>query len=87
MLKKTIHKQLTSRLSVLKNRPKDISYLGWLMVNECIYLWPPYVIGQAIIFLPCAFFYLSIYLSIFLSSPNLSRRRLDACHTALRPHV
>jgi len=27
-------------------------------------LWPPYVIGQAIIFLPCDF-YLSIYLSIF----------------------
>jgi len=25
-------------------------------------LWPPYVIGQAIIFLPCGFFLLSIYL-------------------------
>ena len=30
------------------------------------FLWPPYVIGQAIIFLPCGFFLLSIfYLSIF----------------------
>ena len=44
--------------------------------NEIVYfLWPPYVIGQAIIFLPCGlFFYLSIF---FFSSPNLSSRRLD----------
>ena len=33
-------------------------------------LWPPYVIGQAIIFLPCGFFLLSFF---FYSSPNLSR--------------
>ena len=39
------------------------------------WLWPPYAIGQAVIFLPCGFFLLS---SIYLfSSPNLSRRRLD----------
>jgi len=45
-------------------------------------LWPPYAIREAIIFLPCGFFfYLSFYLSIF-SSPNLSRRRLDVCHTS-----
>jgi len=32
------------------------------------YLWPPYVIGQAIIFLPCGFFLSSIYLSfLFLA--------------------
>ena len=42
-------------------------------------LWPPYVIGQAIIFLPCGFFLSSIYL---FSSPNLSGRRLDVCHTS-----
>jgi len=40
-------------------------------------LWPPYVIGQTIIFLPCDF-YLS---SFFFSSPNLSGRRLDVYHT------
>jgi len=40
-------------------------------------LWPPYRIGQAIIFLPCGFFF---YLSF--SSPNLSRHRLDVCHTS-----
>ena len=34
----------------------------------------------AIIFLPCSFFP-SIYLSFF-SSPNLSGRRLDVCHTS-----
>jgi len=42
-----------------------------------VLLWPPYVIGQAIIFLPCGF-----YLSIFFSSPNLSGHRLDVYHTS-----
>jgi len=42
-------------------------------------LWPPYVIGQAIIFLPCGFFF---FLSSFFSSPNLSRHRLDVYHTS-----
>ena len=40
--------------------------------------WSPYVIGQTIIFLPCGFFF---FLSFF-SSPNLSHRRLDVCHTS-----
>jgi len=41
------------------------------------FLWPPYVIGQATIFLPFDFFF---YLSIFFfSSPYLSRHRLDVC--------
>ena len=44
-------------------------------------LWSPYLIGQTIIFLPCDFFLL---VSFFLSSPNLSRRRLDVCHTSTR---
>ena len=43
------------------------------------YLWSPYGIGQTIIFLPCGYFFLS---SFFISSPNLSRRRLDVCHTS-----
>jgi len=42
-------------------------------------LWSPYGIGQTIIFLPCGFFFLSFF---FFSSPNLSRRRLDVCHTS-----
>jgi len=33
--------------------------------------------GQAIIFLPCGFFVLSIF---FFSSPNLSGRKLDSTH-------
>jgi len=45
-------------------------------------LWSPYVIGQAIIFLPCDFYLLSSFFLFFLSSPNLSRRRLDVCHTS-----
>ena len=35
----------------------------------------------AIIFLPCGY-YLSFYLSFFISSPNLSGRRLDVYHTS-----
>ena len=34
--------------------------------------------GQAIIFLTCGFF----FCLSFFSSPNLSRRRLDVCHTS-----
>jgi len=45
-------------------------------------LWSPYVIGQwqTIIFSSCRlfFFFLSFF---FFSSPNLSRRRVDVCHT------
>jgi len=37
--------------------------------------------GQAIIFLPCGFFYL--LLIVFFSSPNLSGRRLDVYHTSM----
>ena len=43
-------------------------------------LWPPYVIWQAIIFLPCGFFFISSI--FFLSSPNLSDCRLDVYHTS-----
>ena len=44
-------------------------------------LWLPHVIGQAIVFLPCGFYLLSIYL-FFISSPNLKGRRLDVYHTS-----
>jgi len=37
-------------------------------------LWPPYEIGQAILFFPCGFF--------TFSSPNLSGSRLDVYHTS-----
>jgi len=42
--------------------PQALFVLFWCL------LWPPYVIGQAIIFLPCGFFLSSIYLSfLFLA--------------------
>jgi len=45
--------------------------------------WPPYVIGHAIIFLPCDFYLSSCYfLLLFLSSPNLRGRRLDVYCTS-----
>jgi len=50
----------------------DVNRLeGCIDIPFLLYLWPPYGIGQAIIFLPCGFFLL------FCSSPNLSGRRLD----------
>jgi len=52
-----------------------ILQLIWNIYNL---LWPPDVIGQAIIFLPCSFY----LLSFFLSLPNLRRRRLHVCHTS-----
>jgi len=42
-------------------------------------LWSPYGIGQTIKFSCCGLFFLS---SSFFSSPNLSCRRLDVCHTS-----
>jgi len=43
--------------------PMDIIYLNFQ--KDFLRLWLPYVIGQAIIFLPCGFFLSSIYLSFF----------------------
>ena len=48
-------------------------------IDSAIFLWSPYGIGQTIIFSSCRLFFL---LSSFFSSPNLSRRRLDVCHTS-----
>ena len=49
---------------------------------KILFLWSPYVIGETIIFLPCDFYLLSFFFLFFLSSPNLSRHRLDVCHTS-----
>ena len=45
-------------------------------------LWPPYGIGQAIIFLPSGFYLLSFFFLSSFSSPTLSGRRLDVYHTS-----
>jgi len=42
-----------------------------------VFLLPPCVADADIIFLPCGFFYL-----LLLSSPNLSRHRLNVYHTS-----
>ena len=45
-----------------------------------VLLWSPYGIGQTIIFSCCSLFFLCFF--FFFSLPNLSRRRLDVCHTS-----
>jgi len=52
--------------------------MRWALHNL---LWPPYGIGQAIIFLPCGFYRSFFFLQSF-SSPNFSGRRLDVYHTS-----
>jgi len=69
----------------------EMRYLGLFIVRSHTFkcclnhtkrsLWSPYVIGQTIIFLPCSFFLLLLS-SFFISSPNLSGRRLDVYHTS-----
>ena len=55
--------------------------MSMIYYSARVLLWPPYGIGQAIIFWPCGFFFF-FYLSNYLfSSPNLSGRRLDVCRT------
>ena len=58
-----------------------ILYAGCEDLLRQKFLWPPYVIGQAIIFLPCGFFLLSSSIFFFFSSPNLSGRSLGVYHT------
>jgi len=68
----------------------DIAYMHndifmvalWNRADHYIFilsLWTTCVADADIIFLSCGFFF---YLLSFYSSPNLSRRRLDAYHTS-----
>ena len=50
-------------------------------VSSVHLLWSPFVIGQTIYFHPVVSFLL-LLLSSFFSSPNLSGRRSDVCHTS-----
>jgi len=95
LFKKTHHRLSLAFLlrdfnpNVMKNQlnspPIPVFCLDWSAHYKLVLylLWPPYEIGQAIIFLPCGFF-LSFFLSIFLLffSPNLSGRTLDVYHTS-----
>jgi len=57
---------------------------GAIIFLPCGYylLWSPYVIERPYIFSWCGLFFL--LLSFFYSSPNLSRRGMDVCHTSTR---
>jgi len=66
-----------------ENPLSEICHDVWLRCRWIvILLWPPYVIGQAIIFLSCGFFFFlySYSSSSSFSSPNLSRQKLDVYH-------
>jgi len=61
-----------------------IEDIGQQPLSTCIevvpLLWPPYGIGQAIIFCPVVFIFFSPF--VFFPSPNISGRRLDVYHTS-----
>jgi len=71
----TVHSLLPSELT-----PQTFT---WTVSSELYrFLWPPYLIGQAIIFLPCGFFF---YLSIFLPPPIISA--VADWMSAILPHM
>jgi len=64
-----------SKFSVYKEKASVIIVFA---VNCYSLLWPPCVADVDIIFLPCGF----LFFLFFLSSPNLSGRRVDVSHTS-----
>jgi len=71
--------QKTSGYVVIRANAADrisLHGLKTLLYDACL-LWPPYVIGGPLYFCPV----ISIVYRLFFSSPNLSGRRLDVCHT------
>jgi len=53
-------------------------FKGAAQMSRFTFLWSPYVIGQTIYI----FMLFLSFSSFFISSPNLSSRRLDVCHTS-----
>jgi len=58
----------------------NFSFCEFVWDWHFVFLWSPYVIGQTIYIFILWFLHSS---SFFLSSPNLSRRRVDVCHTCI----
>jgi len=69
---------VTSRLCSAFKFPVPLVRSGQITFSR--FLWPPCVADADIIFLSCGLF--CLLLSFFLSSPNVSRRRLDVYHTS-----
>ena len=74
-----LHVTQLTVISQLKQVSKKTYHMPDVCKVHLCFLWPPCVADADIIFLPRGF-YLSF--SIFFSSPNLSRRRLDVYHTS-----
>jgi len=72
-----LHCVLQSQVYNQHRDPENLTVYFPNSLSRVAYLWPPYGIGQAIIFLSCGFF-----LSSFFSSPNLSGCRLEVYHTS-----
>jgi len=62
-----------SRMLNVYGRPAYVADADIIFL-PCGFLWSPYGIGQTVIFFALSF--------VLFSSPNLSRRRLDVCHTS-----
>ena len=67
----------SKRCQIFTHSVVTVSYVGSLMTAL---LWPPYVIGGGALYF-CAVVCSSSFFLLF-SSPNLSRHRLDVCHTS-----
>ena len=77
------HGHLSVCLSVPHHIPTLLHtfFQRWILLYLILhFLWPPCIADADIVFLSC-FFLLSSF-SCFFSSPNLSGRRLDVCHTS-----
>jgi len=58
----------------------NIRDVGWRLATSRLFMVALWNRAESIIFLSCGFFFLPS--SVFLTSPNFSRRRLDVCHTS-----
>jgi len=56
--------QLSSHMNQLQLNTPSVRITVRALSHDSL-LWPPYGIGQAVIFLPCGFFYLSFFLIFF----------------------
>ena len=78
----SLHRRRSSRWLWEMHQPRAVELTIARVTFFSMFLWPPCVIGQAIIFWPVvSSFFFFLFFFIFFS-PNLSGRRLDVYHTS-----